>query len=138
MRELIQSMPQGFLWYPVILAMIVVAARTILLAWRTSGKRAGPIGRAATRFEEYDDRINQESAHAGLERTCIGMLLTAAGYSGYSIDNCRRYLGRGAPEQVERAIQEHLDGAPDRSGPRGTLPSRIETVLTYIEKQTEA
>jgi hypothetical protein len=137
MRELIQSMPQGFLWYPVVLAMIVVAGRTILLARRGASRNVGTGGRPATRLEEFDDRVNQRASHAGLERSCIGMLLTAAGYSGYSINNCRDYLERGAPEPVDRAIREHLDGVPEQPVPRGQLPSRIETVLSCIERQME-
>ena len=137
MRELFQSLPQGFLWYPVVAGLVFLAVRTILLARGAARRRSDQKGRPATRFEELDDRINHRSAHASLERTCIGMVLTAAGYSGYSIDNCRRYLASGAPQEVERAIQDHLDGAPDRTGEQGLLPSRIETVLTYIESQTE-
>jgi hypothetical protein len=136
MLDFVRSLPQGLLWYPAVIVLAVMAVRPIARLVRSSGKRRRHRSGGASRLEAYDDRIRSESTDAALERSCIGMLLVAHGYSGYSIANCRDYLSHGADETIQTALSDHLTGAPDRAAESG-LPSRIETVLTHIETQLE-
>ena len=168
MRQLIQALPQGFLWYPVVLVLLIVGVRIVLLTARKlrPSRRRSPAIR--TRFQEFEDRIGHPSLREGLKRSCIGMILTAEGYSGYSVANCRDFVEKGAPEEIRQAITDHLEdggkvsatrkesaawrrrsgrdrhAGPDSRRVRGgeetgrPLPPRVETLVSYIEQNMEA
>ena len=165
MRALIESLPQGFLWYPTVLVLLIIGARIILLTTGARRARRTKPPALPTRFEDFDNRINHRSSHEGLERSCIGMILTAEGYSGYSVANCRDFVEKGASEELRRVITEHLEdggrlatngnglhgrlsrmagGVRLPAGPRDhkaagqPLPPRVETLVSYIEEHMEA
>jgi hypothetical protein len=164
-RAFIESLPQGFLWYPTVLVLLIIGARIILLTARRPKGRSVKPPALPTRFEDFENRINHRSSHESLERSCIGMILTAEGYSGYSVANCRDFVEKGASEELRRVITEHLEdggrlakngnglhgrlrrmagGGRLRAGSRDhkpagqPLPPRVETLVSYIEEQMEA
>ena len=167
MRALIESLPQGFLWYPTVLVLLIIGVRIILLTARRPKGRSVKPPALPTRFEDFENRINHRSSHEGLERSCIGVILTAEGYSGYSVANCRDFVEKGASEELRRVIIEHLEdggrlatngnglhgrlrrmvrGIGSRSNLRSggveaagqPLPPRVETLVSYIEEHMEA
>ena len=123
MRVFLQSLPQGMLWYPAVLVLLIVAVRIVLDVARAPRRERPRIARVPSRFEEYEDRINLRSAHATLERNCIGLVLTAEGYSGYSVNNCRHYVENGASPEIRQVIREHLEDGGVMG--RRELPRRV-------------
>lgn len=153
MIDVLRSLPQGVYWYPVVAALLIVATRTLL--YLTPRRRATTeIGTAARStlhgYATLIQRAGSDSyAEHELERLCIGMLLQASGYRGYSVDACRAYMKHGAPATLIAALHEHLGDPSDApaespceqsSEPRGTgstLSTRCELVLRELEHQTE-
>lgn len=142
MIDLLRSLPQGVYWYPLVAALVVSAVRTLveLAPRRPPAPRTDPDAHSALLgYATLIQRAGGDSyAEHELERLCIGMLLQASGYRGYSVDACREYMRQGAPNELVSALREHLGEAPPRlSGTGGTLPARCELVLNEIEHQTQ-
>ncbi len=143
MIDVLRSLPQGVYWYPVVAALVIAATRTILeLAprRRTTSRQGSTARSSLLGYATLIQRAGSDSyAEHELERLCIGMLLQASGYRGYSVDACRAYMRHGAPPELVPALREHLgdpkDGHTEAVG--GTLPTRCELVLRELEHQTE-
>jgi hypothetical protein len=140
--DVLASLPQGVYWYPAVAVLVVIAVRA-LLSLRT-GRRAASrteagapsalAGYASLVERARSDRL----AASELERLCMGMLLQAVGYRGYSTDACRHYAGHGAPEHLVPVIVAHLeDAGPMATAESGVLPARCELVLRELESITE-
>lgn len=155
MLELLSALPQGLYWYPLVAGLVVITVRTLVGLW--GGRREQPEARphASTQLAGYAHLIRRATsdsyAEAELERLCIGMVLQANGYRGYSVDACRHYTSHGAPPELAAAIEEHLGnavrlGASRRppgetrafaGGPESTLPPRSELILRHLQTMTE-
>lgn len=143
MIDVLRSLPQGVYWYPVVAALVIAATRTLFeLAPRrpSTTQPAVPSRSSLLGYATLIQRAGSDSyAEHELERLCIGMLLQASGYRGYSVDACRAYMKHGAPAELITALREHLgDSGDHRTEPTGgTLPARCELVLRELEHQTE-
>ncbi|HKJ84906.1 MAG TPA: hypothetical protein VKA06_02465, partial [Spirochaetia bacterium] len=104
MIDVLRSLPQGVYWYPIVAALLIVAARTLLeLAPRhtTMTEIGTPARSTLLGYATLIQRAGSDSyAEHELERLCIGMLLQASGYRGYSVDACRAYMRHGAPTEL--------------------------------------
>ncbi|MFW5741677.1 MAG: hypothetical protein ACOC2D_00250 [Spirochaetota bacterium] len=142
MADILASLPQGVYWYPAVAVLVVIAVRALLSL--PTGRRAGPRteARAPSALAGYASLVERARsdrlAAAELERLCMGMLLQAVGYRGYSTDACRHYAGHGAPEHLVPSIVAHLEqpGTVATTG-SGTLPERCELILRELEFITE-
>lgn len=142
MAEALASLPQGVYWYPAIAVLLVIAARALLSlrGTRRRAPRSNPAAQGALAgYASLIERARSDQYAAGeLERLCVGMLLQAAGYRGYSIDACRHYLEHGASERVAPAVAAHVENERDgATAASGVLPERCELVLREIESITE-
>jgi len=111
MMELLRSLPQGLLWYPLLLVLAVALARALWLV-----RLRSPRGAAPPRMPDHFDALAHEVARArveptsrrDLERRLIGLLLQAHGYSGYTTDNCRAFVHAEADSPAAQAVMTHL------------------------------
>lgn len=148
MMDAIRSLPQGLFWYPLLLILTAVVVRTILVTTGTFRRRHRKTARATDALEALQLLVNK--AHADwhsrmeLERRCIGLFLQASGYSGYSIDNCRRYVSRMEGMEASGIIAAHLQETEPRAPHGGDRPAtrtrgleRVTAILDLIERLTE-
>lgn len=142
MADALASLPQGVYWYPAVAALLVLALRSLLSL--RNGRPASPKRPASPpdAFAAYASLVERARsdrfAATELERLCMGMLLQAAGYRGYSTDACRHYAGHGAPEHLVPIIVAHLENeAAAETAESGVLPERCERILREIESITE-
>ena len=142
MTDFLGSLPQGVYWYPTVAALLVVAVRALLLlrASRTASTRpnANAPGALAGYASLVERARSDRFAASELERLCLGMLLQAAGYRGYSTDACRHYVEHGAPQHLVPVIVAHLENtAAAATAESGVLPERCEVILHELETITE-
>jgi hypothetical protein len=116
MIEFVRSFPQGVFWYPLVLVLVfalgrlVVQTTRIARSRRTSEKSTHVPGRYAhlVAIASSDSHAREE-----LERLCIGLLLEASGYGGYSVERCRSLMAEVPGSSLEQALAYHL-GDTDR------------------------
>lgn len=155
MLDLIRALPQGLFWYPLLLFLLVLAARTL---WQI---RPVQSARQGTEVEESGNlgslsrlvlRARTDSvAQQELERRSIGLLLEANDFSGYSVDNCRRFAaGSSGTQSARDLVAEHLaeltgrgngerSGGTARQGGPGSAGagSRFHMILGEVERLAE-
>jgi len=144
--DTLRSLPQGIFWYPFLGFLLFSLGRAL---WSV---RAAAGTRRKTHLPEKDHigalsalvgrAVTDQFAEQELQRRCIGLLLQLHGYSGYSVENCRKYLEGETPVEVGIALAKHLERlnqhAPERGTSRGVLSNETETILQWVENLTEA
>ena len=146
MISLLRSLPQGMFWYPLLLFLTFSLGRVVWSVSRqlSSGKsKTRPeSGHLASLVSLVQRAQTDQFAHQELERRCVGILLQASGYTGYSVENCRSFLRATPTSPATAAVEGHL--AEVRIGRRvsGLVSSgptdRINHILEAVERITEA
>jgi hypothetical protein len=142
MIDAVGSLPQGLLWYPVVLVLaglliaVVVSLRQSKV--RSQRRTPGVDSPLATTLMRVERSRSDDYAQLELERYVIGLLLQANGYRGYTVELCRHYATHGAPAELSEVLLEHLGDRPhfERSAD-GILPPRCELIVRALEEQTK-
>jgi len=159
MIDFIRSLPQGVFWYPLVLILVFALGRVVATMSRVSRRQ-----RSAEKRTHVPGRyahlvaLATSDAHAReeLERLCVGLLLDAAGYGGYSVERCRALKIEVAGSELEQALAYHLGDArqlppeegidsrqpAESQGGRtlagiGALPRVCQIVIREVERRTE-
>ena len=146
MINLLGSLPQGILWYPLLLFLAFALGRAV---WSVSRQFAPRESKTSSRPDHLASLAllvqraqSDRFASQELERRCIGLLLQASGYTGYSVDNCRTFLAASPTSLAVSAVENHLTEVEqgERAGGSASFrPSdRIEHILETVERITEA
>lgn len=138
MLDLVRSLPQGVFWYPLVLALAFIAARTVLgLVPRR--REPAPAARATTTpllgYAHLIQRAATDTfAQGELERVAMGLLLQASGYRGYSVDACRAFMAQETDDALVALIAAHLGDDELDGAERSRLWKRL---LDEVERRTE-
>ena len=151
MIAVLRSLPQGIFWYPAVAIMVVLTLRSVLTLRPPASDRPPRVASRGSRYSRYrsmidraisGDRRGRRDANGRardaleFERVCVGLLLLAGGYDGYSRAACRDYIASSAGSELTEALAEHLRGVPDpRVAADSGLPERCERVLRAVENQ---
>ncbi len=146
MIDSLRSLPQGMLWYPLLLVLAFALGRVVLSVSRrfASRKLQTPpeSGHLASLISLVQRAQSDRFADQELERRCIGLLLQARGYTGYSVENCRRFLATSPTSPAAAAVESHLTenttGSPGGGSPSFGPTDRINHILEAVERITEA
>ena len=134
MIDSLRSLPQGMLWYPLLLVLVFALGRVVLSVGRqfASRKLKTPpeSGHLASLISLVQRAQTDRFADQELERRCIGLLLQASGYTGYSVENCRSFLATSPTSPATAAVESHLTGIDQ--------DDRINHILETVERITEA
>ncbi|MBU8912852.1 MAG: hypothetical protein KOO61_02435 [Spirochaetales bacterium] len=146
MIDLLRSLPQGMLWYPLLLCLTFALGRVVWSVGRQfASRKLEPPAESdhlallalLVQRAQSDRFANQE-----LERCCIGLLLQASGYTGYSAASCRIFLATSPGSPAAAAVEGHLteiEQGGRAGGSASFSPShRIEHILEAVERITEA
>ena len=143
MIDALRALPGGVFWYPAVAIMIVLAVRSVLMLRPPASERPPHVGLRGSQYARYRSMIERatrgdrrgERDALELERVCVGLLLLAGGYDGYSRAACRDYIASSTRSELTDAVAEHLSGNPDRRIAAGSgLTERCERILRAVEE----
>ena len=146
MIDLLRSLPQGMVWYPLLLVLAFALGRVVWSVGRQFASRKlktpSESGHLASLISLVERAQTDQFANQELQRRCIGLLLQASGYTGYSVENCRSFLAASPTSPATAAVENHLTenrtGSPSGGSPSFGPTDRIKHILEAVERTTEA